>query len=164
MLMSGALICNSFMHSGSTIDTFLRMNLPWMGGSTFYAKFSASASLGAIHHGHRDKGRNVLSRFLPAEESLGQKLSDPYSLGGGCYGLGLVHCAKGAGSRDSVQFLRRALESVLGQSDQIAFHEPFIHGACLGLGLASFGVDDVLQCGLKSETNSTVELFKNCNV
>ncbi|KAL0215665.1 hypothetical protein P9112_007849 [Eukaryota sp. TZLM1-RC] len=158
ILMTGALVANAFMYSGTTLDTFLRMNLPWMGGATFYAKFTASATLGAIHHGHRDKGRNVLTRFLPPDEAFTSRLSDPYSLGGGCLGLGLVYSAKGAGSREVVNYLRTVLAQATSLTDDLSYHEPFIHGASLGLGLASMGVGDSIAD--PSTTAESVELLK----
>ena len=40
------------MHSGTTVDAFLRENLDWLGRATNWAKFSATAGLGVIHRGH----------------------------------------------------------------------------------------------------------------
>ena len=48
---TATVIANSFMHSGTTTDVFLRDNLDWLGKATNWAKFTATASLGVIHKG-----------------------------------------------------------------------------------------------------------------
>ena len=54
---SATIIANALMHSGTTVDTFLRDNLDWMLRATNWAKFGATASLGVIHRGHLKKVR-----------------------------------------------------------------------------------------------------------
>lgn len=56
---SATVMANAFMHAGTTVDTFLRNNLEWLGSATNWAKFGATASLGVIHRGHLN---NVCSR------------------------------------------------------------------------------------------------------
>ncbi|KAL0220698.1 hypothetical protein RCL1_000552 [Eukaryota sp. TZLM3-RCL] len=158
-LLSSAFITNAFMHSGTTVDTFLRRNLEWMSGATFYSKFVASAGLGAVHYSHREKGRNVLNKFLPSEV-ITSKVDDPYALGGGCFGLGLVYSEKGAGSAEIVNYLQQTLKQVLALPDQLSFHEPLIHGASLGLGLASWGSGDTILSD-SSSCHVTLELLKS---
>jgi len=46
---TATVIANGFMHCGTTHDSFLRDNLDWLSRATNWAKFSATASLGAIH-------------------------------------------------------------------------------------------------------------------
>lgn len=46
---TATVICNSFMHCGTTSDQFLRDNLDWLSRATNWAKFTATASLGVIH-------------------------------------------------------------------------------------------------------------------
>jgi hypothetical protein len=46
---TSTVICNSFMHCGTTSDQFLRDNLDWLSRATNWAKFTATASLGVIH-------------------------------------------------------------------------------------------------------------------
>lgn len=47
-----AVFANAVMHSGTTVDTFLRENLDWLSRATNWSKFSATAGLGVIHRGH----------------------------------------------------------------------------------------------------------------
>lgn len=47
-----AIVANALMHSGTTVDTFLRENLDWLSRATNWAKFTATAGLGVIHKGH----------------------------------------------------------------------------------------------------------------
>lgn len=49
---SAVIFANAIMHCGTTVDTFLRENLEWLGRATNWAKFSATAGLGVIHRGH----------------------------------------------------------------------------------------------------------------
>ena len=46
---SAIIFANAIMHSGTTVDTFLRENLDWLSRATNWAKFSATAGLGVIH-------------------------------------------------------------------------------------------------------------------
>lgn len=46
------IFANAIMHSGTTVDLFLRENLDWLSRATNWAKFSATAGLGVIHRGH----------------------------------------------------------------------------------------------------------------
>lgn len=52
MCHSATIFANAMMHSGTTVDAFLRENLDWLGRATNWAKFSATAGLGVIHRGH----------------------------------------------------------------------------------------------------------------
>lgn len=49
---AAVIFANAIMHSGTTIDTFLRENLDWLSRATNWSKFSATAGLGTIHRGH----------------------------------------------------------------------------------------------------------------
>ncbi len=49
---SAVIYANAIMHSGTTVDSFLRENLDWLSRATNWAKFSATAGLGVIHRGH----------------------------------------------------------------------------------------------------------------
>jgi 26S proteasome regulatory subunit N2 len=62
---SATILCNSFMHAGTTVDTFLRENLEWLARATNWAKFSATAGLGVIHRGQLDQGRSLMQPYLP---------------------------------------------------------------------------------------------------
>ena len=128
----GAVVAaNAIAHCGTTCDTFLRDNLDWLGRATNWAKFSATASLGAIHKGHVANGRALMAPYLPREGGGGS--GSPYAEGGALYALGLMYTQHGGPIRG---FLAQCLR---GASSEIVQH-----GACLGLGLASIslGADD----------------------
>ncbi len=58
---SAAIFANAIMHSGTTVDAFLRENLEWLSRATNWAKFSATAGLGVIHRGHLSQARALSS-------------------------------------------------------------------------------------------------------
>ncbi|KAI3865964.1 hypothetical protein MKX03_036823 [Papaver bracteatum] len=126
---SATIFANAIMHSGTTLDTFLRENLDWLSRATNWAKFSATAGLGVIHKGHLQQGRSLMAPYLPQNGTAGG--GSPYSEGGALYALGLIHANHGVGIK---QFLRDSLRSTNAEVIQ--------HGACLGLGLASLGTAD----------------------
>jgi len=115
------------MHSGTTRDTFLRENLDWLVRAINWSKFSTTAGLGVIHKGHLKEAMKVLDPYLPKP---GQELS-PYTAGGSLYALGIVHANHGVGLGKSVS------EYLLTQVRENAANDVVVHGACLGLGLAS---------------------------
>ena len=127
---SAAIFANALMHSGTTVDTFLRENLDWLGRATNWAKFSATAGLGAIHLGHVRAGRALVAPYLPSSGGGGAG-SSAYSEGGALYALGLIHSGCGRGVQD---FLQESLRNTRDETIQ--------HGACLGLGLATMGTHD----------------------
>ncbi len=61
---SAVIFANATMHSGTTVDAFLRENLDWLSRATNWANFNATAGLGVIH-------RCALS-VLPHKPSPGQ--------------------------------------------------------------------------------------------
>ncbi|KAL5667409.1 hypothetical protein ACJX0J_019630, partial [Zea mays] len=129
-----ATICsNAIMHAGTTVDTFLRENLEWLGRATNWAKFSATAGLGVIHRGHLQQGRALMAPYLPQNGAGGS--GSPYSEGGALYALGLIHANHGEGIKE---FLRESLRNTTSEVVQ--------HGACLGLGLAALGTSDEEIC------------------
>ncbi|GLT68610.1 hypothetical protein SLA2020_408220 [Shorea laevis] len=125
---SATIHANAIMHTGTTVDTFLRDNLDWLSRATNWAKFSATAGLGVIHRGHLQQGRSLMAPYLPQGGAGG---GSPYSEGGALYALGLIHANHGEGIK---QFLRDSLHSTNVEVIQ--------HGACLGLGLAALGTAD----------------------
>ncbi|KAL6532215.1 26S proteasome non-ATPase regulatory subunit 1 B [Orobanche gracilis] len=127
---SATIYANAIMHAGTTVDTFLRENLDWLSRATNWAKFSATAGLGAIHGGHLQQGRSLMAPYLP-QGGAGGGGGSPYSEGGALYALGLIHANHGEGIK---QFLRESLRSTNVEVIQ--------HGACLGLGLAALGTAD----------------------
>ncbi|XP_066330212.1 26S proteasome non-ATPase regulatory subunit 1 homolog A-like [Miscanthus floridulus] len=130
---SATIWSNAIMHAGTTVDTFLRENLEWLGRATNWAKFSATAGLGVIHRGHLQQGRALMAPYLPQNGAGGS--GSPYSEGGALYALGLIHANHGEGIKD---FLRESLRNATSEVVQ--------HGACLGLGLAALGTSDEEIC------------------
>lgn len=122
---NACVISNGLMHSGTTIDQFLRDNLDWLSRAANWAKFTATASLGVIHKGHEKDSLNLMATYLPKSTSGGS----PYQEGGGLYAIGLIHANHGQGH--ITDYLVAQLES--------ATNEVVRHGGCLGLGLASMG-------------------------
>ncbi|WIA09523.1 hypothetical protein OEZ85_008919 [Tetradesmus obliquus] len=124
---SATILANALMHTGTSIDTFLRENLEWLSRATNWAKFSATAGLGVIHRGQLQQGKALMAPYLPRDGHTGS----PYSEGGALYALGLITANHGAGTQP---FLTESLR---------ASGNPIIqHGACLGLGLAALGTND----------------------
>lgn len=119
---TATVIANSFMHSGTTSDQFLRDNLDWLARATNWAKFTATASLGVIHKGHEKEALHLMSSYLPKETGPGSG----YTEGGGLYALGLIHANHGAAIID---YLLSQLKD--------ASNEIIRHGGCLGVGLAA---------------------------
>ncbi|ELT92764.1 hypothetical protein CAPTEDRAFT_182474 [Capitella teleta] len=121
---NATVIANSFMHSGTTSDQFLRDNLEWLSRATNWAKFTATASLGGIHRGHEKEALQLMSSYLPKDSSPGSA----YSEGGGLYALGLIHANHGG---EITEYLLNQLKD--------ATTDIIRHGGCLGLGLAAMG-------------------------
>ncbi|CAM9514300.1 unnamed protein product [Heterosigma akashiwo] len=138
VLHNATVVCHSLLQAGTTVDSFLRDNLDWMGRASSWAKFAATASLGAIHRGHCREAMNLLQPYLPQG---GGATGAGYSEGGALYALGLIHANKNVGrSRaEAVAYLRDALRNAGGA-------EAVLHGACLGLGLAAMGSGDPEAC------------------
>ena len=67
---SATVLCNALMHAGTTVDTFLRENLDWLSRATNWARFSATAGMGVIHHGQLAE-RTLMGPFLPRESGSG---------------------------------------------------------------------------------------------
>uniref|UniRef100_A0A803MP20 26S proteasome non-ATPase regulatory subunit 1 homolog n=1 Tax=Chenopodium quinoa TaxID=63459 RepID=A0A803MP20_CHEQI len=131
---SATIYANAIMHTGTTVDTFLRENLDWLSRATNWAKFSATAGLGVIHRGYLQQGRSLMAPYLPQGGAGGG--GSPYSEGGALYALGLIHANHGEGIK---QFLLDSLRSTNVEVIQ--------HGACLGLGLAALGTanEDIFE-------------------
>lgn len=119
---------NAMMNASTTNDSFLRENLDWLAKATNWSKFSATSGLGVIHKGNIANSRSVLSPYLPSPGSS----SSPYSEGGSLYALGLIHSNHSVGIREYImEFLKETQNEVIQ------------HGACLGLGIAGIGSEDV---------------------
>ena len=125
---SATVLCNALMHAGTTVDTFLRENLDWLSRATNWARFSATAGMGVIHHGQLAEGRTLMGPFLPREGGAGGMRPSPYTEGGALYALGLIHANHG-----------ESILPFLLESGRSSGNEVIQHGACLGMGLAALG-------------------------
>ncbi|KAF4549729.1 26S proteasome regulatory subunit rpn2-like protein [Elsinoe fawcettii] len=113
---------NAFMNSGTTIDTFFRDNLEWLGKAVNWSKFTATAALGVIHRGNLGQGQKLLEPYLPRE---GNPSGSAYSQGGSLYALGLIYTNHGS---DVLDYLRAQFR---GTQEEVVQH-----GGALGLGVA----------------------------
>ena len=122
---------NALTHCGTTCDAFVREDMSWFSQASNWAKFSAVASLGAIHQGHPD-GIKILEAFLPRDGIT----SSEYAEGGALYALGLMSPMSDVG-RDEKGMESKAtslLMKHLGNTSEVVQH-----GAALGLGLLCLG-------------------------
>ncbi|CAG08091.1 unnamed protein product, partial [Tetraodon nigroviridis] len=108
---TATVIANSFMHTGTTSDQFLRENLEWLARATNWAKFTATASLGVIHKGHEKEALQLMATYLPKDTSPGSA----YQEGGGLYALGLIHANHGG---DIIDYLLGQLKNA---SNDVSF-------------------------------------------
>ncbi|KAK0903214.1 proteasome regulatory particle base subunit [Friedmanniomyces endolithicus] len=115
---------NAFMNAGTTVDSFFRENLEWLGKAVNWSKFTATAALGVIHRGNLGQGQKLLDPYLPKENANASQGS-PYSQGGSLYALGLIYTNHGTNVLDYLQRQLKATED-----------EVVKHGGALGLGLA----------------------------
>lgn len=113
---------NAFMNSGTTIDTFFRDNLEWLGKAVNWSKFTATAALGVIHRGNLGQGQKLLEPYLPRD---GNPSGSAYSQGGSLYALGLIYTNHGS---DVLDYLRDQFRNTNEEVVQ--------HGGALGLGVA----------------------------
>ena len=133
VLHHAAVVAHSYLNFGTTVDTFLRENLDWMGRATNWAKFTATASLGVIHKSHVKESMTLLQPYLPS----GGVSASPYSEGGALYALGLIHVNhQDERGSERQSYLETALRNA-GTDETIQ------HGACLGLGLTAFAKHDL---------------------
>ncbi|GAB7355811.1 hypothetical protein MBLNU459_g6484t1 [Dothideomycetes sp. NU459] len=126
---------NAFMNSGTTVDTFFRDNLEWLGKAVNWSKFTATAALGVIHRGNLAQGHKLLEPYLPKRGSVPGSGS-PYSQGGSLYALGLIYTNHG---HHVLDYLRNEFKE--------ANEEVVQHGGALGLGVAGMatGSEDIYQ-------------------
>mmetsp|Transcript_44931 Transcript_44931/g.71754 ORF Transcript_44931/g.71754 Transcript_44931/m.71754 type:complete len:969 (+) Transcript_44931:186-3092(+) len=143
VLHNATIVAHGYMQAGTTVDSFLRNNLEWLGRASNWAKFSATASLGTIHKGNVKPSMQLLQPYLPSDPSAGVSQS-PFSEGGALYALGLIHTCEGASSGDgtsALEYLVTALEGAALQEAENA-REALQHGACLGIGLVAMSSGD----------------------
>jgi len=140
ILHSATISSNAFMHSGTTVDRFLRENLEWLGKASNWSKFSATASLGVIHKGRITDSINILRPYLPqgfgdataTAAPTGGRGTSIYSEGGALYALGIIH------SNHGDNMTANLLNIVKNEAT-----DPVVqHGACFGLGLCAMATGD----------------------
>jgi 26S proteasome regulatory subunit N2 len=126
---------NAFMHAGTTIDSFFRDNLEWLGKAVNWSKFTATAALGVIHRGNLGQGQKLLDPYLPKANGAAGAGS-AYSQGGSLYALGLIYANHGTHVLD---YLRDQFKSTQEEVVQ--------HGGALGLGVAGMatGSDEIYE-------------------
>lgn len=129
---SATVISNGLMHYGTTSDTFLRENLEWLGRAVNWAKFTATASLGVIHHGHEKDALHLLAPYLPKIPASADTTAG-YTEGGALYALGLIYANHGLS----------IIDYLLNHLKENHYNEAIRHGACLGLGLAAMGTNRI---------------------
>lgn len=115
---------NAFMHAGTTVDTFFRENLEWLGKAVNWSKFTATAALGVIHRGNLGQGQKLLDPYLP-KDTAAPGVGSPYSQGGSLFALGLIYTNHGT---HVLEYLRRQFKATQEEVVQ--------HGGALGLGVA----------------------------
>lgn len=126
---------NAFMNAGTTVDTFFRDNLEWLGKAVNWSKFTATAALGVIHRGNLNNGQKLLEPYLP-KENANASAGSAYSQGGSLYALGLIYTNHGTHVLD---YLRRQFKATQEEVVQ--------HGGALGLGVAGMatGSDEIYE-------------------
>lgn len=130
---SATVIANGLMHYGTTSDTFLRENLEWLGRAVNWAKFTATASLGVIHHGHEKDALHILAPYLPKLPAPAAGTTAGYTEGGALYALGLIYANHGLS----------IIDYLMNHLKESHFNEAIRHGASLGVGLAAMGTNRV---------------------
>lgn len=130
---TATVISNGLMHYGTTSDTFLRENLEWLGRAVNWAKFTATASLGVIHHGHEKDALHLLAPYLPKIPASAAGTTAGYTEGGALYALGLIYANHGLS----------IIDYLLNHLKENHYNEAIRHGACLGVGLAAMGTNRV---------------------
>ncbi|KAK8196079.1 proteasome regulatory particle base subunit [Zalaria obscura] len=122
---------NAFMNAGTTVDSFFRENLEWLGKAVNWSKFTATAALGVIHRGNLSNGQKLLDPYLPKANSVA---GSTYSQGGSLYALGLIYANHG---HHVLDYLRDKFKDTQEEVVQ--------HGGALGLGVAGMatGNEDV---------------------
>lgn len=121
----GVIIANSLFNSHTQNDSFLKDNMEWCGKATNWARFTASASLGAIHMGNTTKGYDAIKSYLPGQSIV----TSLYAQAGAFYGLGLIY----ANTNDET-ILNKLLNDL---NSPICSKDCFQHGIYLAIGLVA---------------------------
>jgi 26S proteasome regulatory subunit N2 len=120
ILHNASIVAHGYMNCGTTVDTFLRDNLQWLGKASNWGQFSATASIGVVHKGHVKQSKKVLEPYLPQ----GGISANPDSEGGALYALGLIHANHGGdGENETTKYLLDSLKN-------FATKPTIQHGTC----------------------------------
>lgn len=125
------IIANSFFNSHTQNDSFLKDNLEWCGKATNWARFTASASMGAIHMGNTTKGYDVIKSYLPGQSVV----PSLYAQAGAYYALGLTY----ANTNDQ-NILDKLLNDLVMPSNS---KDCFQHGIYLAIGLVAMATHNM---------------------
>jgi len=126
----GVIISNSLMNSHTLNDKFLKENLEWVAKCTNWARFTATASLGAIHMGNIKDGLSIMTPYMPGNTNM----PSIYAQAGSYYGLGLIF--SNSNDETILGLLVDALEAPSSTRDVMQ------HGIYLGIGLTAMGTHD----------------------
>jgi 26S proteasome regulatory subunit N2 len=140
MAHGASIWANAMMNSKTTNDLFMRDNINWIAKATNWSRFSATAALGMIHYGNKEKAEEVLGPYLSGAGAAGQ--TSPYSTSGAYYAYGLIHANQY--SEEAVNFLIEGFRNS-GSNENVQ------HGVCLGLGLVGMATaNDTIYEELKN--------------
>ena len=126
----GVILTNSFCNSHTGNEEFINKHMDFVTKATNWARFVATASLGAIHMGNTKNSRQLLRNFLPG----GSNASSIYATGGAYYGIGLIHA--GTNDQEIMTFLREALNRPGNNKEAVQ------HGIYLAMGLVAMATHD----------------------
>ena len=126
----GVILTNSFCNSHTGNEEFIKKHMDFVTKATNWARFVATASLGAIHMGNTKNSRQLLRNFLPG----GSNASSIYATGGAYYGIGLIHA--GTNDQEIMTFLREALNRPGNNKEAVQ------HGIYLAMGLVAMATHD----------------------
>ena len=123
----GVIFAHSLMYARTQDDTVLKQNKDWMGKMTNWCRFAATASLGIVHLGNTEKGKEVITPYLPGSQ-LNPSI---YAQSGAYYALGLIY--QNTNNPEILELLNKAL------TDNSNNNETMLHGILLAHGLVSMG-------------------------
>lgn len=132
-------IANGMMHCGTANDSFLRANLEWLSHATNWAKFSAAASLGIIHHGSVGKGSDLLKPYLPQLSTRDAPAASSYQEGGALFALGLIG-SQASHPTDHAIFISSFERAAAPERED---PEVLLQGACFGMGASHIGTGNL---------------------
>lgn len=152
MLHSATIWTNGIMNAYTTNDAFLRDNLTWVSNATNWNRFSATASLGMIHMGNKDKAMEILNPYFTGGAASAEQTASPFSTAGAYYAYGLMHAN---------QFSGEVANFFLDGYKNSAQNDAVQHGVSLGLGLVAMATKDQniyeqLQNTLYSNVDSAI--------